>query len=71
MTDYEIKSWTPDVIMERARWLGELAYANGDAKMQAGWSEYVKAKRAELEAIFPDAKKAAFTRFKELGGKIV
>ena len=71
MTDHEIKSWPPQVILERARWLGELAYANGDAKMQSGWADYVKAERGQLEAVLPDAKKTAFIRFKELGGKIV
>ena len=51
---------------ERARWLGELAWACGDAALQAGWAEYVKAERALLEAVFPKARSIGAGRFKEL-----
>lgn len=70
MTDYEIKTCAPEMILERARWLGELAYAHGDPALQSGWAEYVKEERSRIEAVNPNAKKEAFMRFKDLGGQI-
>jgi len=66
MTDYEISSCAPEVILDRARWLGELAYANGDSVMQSGWAEYVKEERGRIETVNPGAKIEAYSKFKEL-----
>ena len=56
-----------ELIMEdRARWLGELAFASGDVDLQTGWADYVKSERAKLEAVFPKARAIGAARFKEL-----
>lgn len=56
-----------ELIMEdRARWLGELAFAGGDEALQSGWADYVKSERAKLEAVYPQAKAIGAARFKEL-----
>ena len=51
---------------DRARWLGELAFAGGDVDLQRGWADYVKSERAKLEAVFPKARAIGAARFKEL-----
>lgn len=51
---------------DRARWLGELAYACGDVDLQQGWAEYVKAERAKIEAVHPKARAIGLARFKEI-----
>lgn len=56
-----------ELIMEdRARWLGELAYAGGDVDLQHGWADYVKSEREKIEKIHPPCRAVAFARFKEL-----
>lgn len=57
---------TEEAATDRALWLGELAFANGDPDLQRGWADYVKAERAELEKVFPLAGVVGLGRFKEL-----
>lgn len=61
-----VTDWPEDLLESRARWLGELAWANGDSALQAGWADYVKSERAKIEAIYPKAKAVGAARFKEL-----
>jgi hypothetical protein len=58
--------WPTDLAQTRARWLGELAYADGVPERQAGWAEYVKAERQKLEASHPGMARVALARFREL-----
>jgi len=61
-----MNDWPEELLESRARWLGELAYALGDADLQHGWAEYVKAERAKIEAVHPKARAIGLARFKEL-----
>lgn len=61
-----MNDWPAYLLERRARWLGELAFAGGDADRQKGWADYVKAEREALDIHMPGASKIAYARFKEL-----